>query len=313
MAGAGSAGSGVTVRVRGAQLRRVERRAGPPREPGFVWVGMDATAPHPYLVASSRRAGMAVRELRWAMSDDGQRTLGRFVEFGDRTSRENRMSVKLVSPRLLLELARAREDVLVIYELGLVGLYAVLSKLFRPHKVISMVEGDYRHLGRTGTALPKVVLRRLVARFVDVFVANNTPAREYLTRTLHVPEDKIIVGWWLAGMPSDLPARPPAAPPADGVPLFVCAGQLIPRKGVDLLIRTLAVYQRRFGRCVVWIIGDGPERESLVELAVDSASRTRSSSSGRWITWPSRGRFRPARHWSSPPSRTSPAASWWKP
>ena len=178
------------------------------------------------------------------------------------------MSVKLVSPRLLIEFARAPEDVLVTYELGLIGLYAGLSKLFRPHKVISLVEGDYRHSGRTGTAFLKVVVRRLAARFVDVFVANNSSAREYLIRTLNVPEDKIIVGWWLAGMPADLAARPPAATPTPaGVPLFVCAGRLIPQKGIDLVIRALAVYRRQFGSCALWVIGDGPERESLVQLS----------------------------------------------
>jgi glycosyltransferase involved in cell wall biosynthesis len=178
------------------------------------------------------------------------------------------MSVKLVSPRMLLEFARAPEDVLVIYELGLVGLYAGLSKLFRPHKLISLVEGDYRHIGRAGNAFLKVVVRRLAARFVDVFVANNPSAREYLIRTLNVPEEKIIVGWWLAGMPADLPAHPPTAAPApEGVPPFLCVGQLTPRKGTDLVIRALAVYRRRFGPCVLWIIGDGPERESLVQLS----------------------------------------------
>ena len=178
------------------------------------------------------------------------------------------MSVKLVSPRMLLEFARAPEDVLVIYELGLVGVYAGLSKLFRSHKVISLVEGDYRHIGRTGNAFLKVVVRRLAARFVDVFVANNPSAREYLIRTLNVPEEKIIVGWWLAGMPADLAARLPAAAlAAEGVPLFVCAGRLIPQKGTDLVIRALAVYRRRFGPCVLWVIGDGPEREFLVQLS----------------------------------------------
>ena len=171
-----------------------------------------------------------------------------------------------MSPRLLIELVRATEDVLITYELGLVGLYAGLCKLFRRHKVISLVEGDYRHSGRADNAFLKVVVRRLAARFVDVFVANNEPAREYLIRTLNVPDEKIIVGWWLAGMPADLAAQPPAAAP-EGVPLFVCAGQLIPRKGIDLLIRALADYQRRFGPCVLRIIGDGPEREHLVQLS----------------------------------------------
>ena len=51
------------------------------------------------------------------------------------------------------------------------------------------------------------------------------------------------------------------------MPLFVCAGRLIPQKGTDLVIRALAVYRRRFGPCVLWVIGDGPERESLVQLS----------------------------------------------
>src|SRR4029450_1022742 len=93
-------------------------------------------------------------------------------------------------------------------------------------KVISLVEGDYRHIGRSGTAPLKVVVRRLAARVVDVFVANNAPPREYLIQTLDVPEDKIIVGWWLAGMPTDLTARPVAAALVpEGPPLFGCAGQ----------------------------------------------------------------------------------------
>jgi glycosyltransferase involved in cell wall biosynthesis len=33
------------------------------------------------------------------------------------------------------------------------------------------------------------------------------------------------------------------------------------------VIRALAVYRRQFGRCVLWVIGEGPERESLVELS----------------------------------------------
>jgi len=247
---------------------RLRRRGVQRREPRVLWLAMDDTAPHPYLVASLRKAGMAVRDLHWAMSENGKRSFGRYVEFGDRAGQEHPMSVKLVSPRMFLELARAPEDVLISYELGLIGLYAGLSKLFRPHKVVSLVEGDYRHLGRAGTAPLKVMARRFTARFIDVFVANNPPAREYLIRTLDVPEDKIIVGWWLAGMPADLPARPLAiAAVPEGSPLFVCAGRLIPQKGIDLVIRALPIYRRQFGPCTLWVIGEGPERESLVQLS----------------------------------------------
>ena len=229
---------------------------------------MDHNPPHPYLVESLRRTGTAVRELHWAEPENGKRPLGRLVElrrFG--SEREHPMTVKLISPRLLVELVRAKEDIVVVYELGLVGLYAGMSKLLRRHKVVSLVEADYRHSGRTGTIGVKVMLRRFAARFVDVFVTNNLSARDYVMETLGAPEGKIVVGWWLAGLPSELKSRAPTADPVpDGVPLFVCASRLIPLKGIDLLVKAVATYRQRFGPCMLWVIGDGPERDSLAQL-----------------------------------------------
>jgi hypothetical protein len=83
---------------------RLSRR---PRESRILWVSRDDSSPHPYLVESARRAGSAVRDLHWAVPLHGERSFGRFVEFGDRTGHEHPMSVKLVSPRMLLEFARA--------------------------------------------------------------------------------------------------------------------------------------------------------------------------------------------------------------
>jgi glycosyltransferase involved in cell wall biosynthesis len=239
------------------------------RRGGIFWVTRDNSAPHPYLVEACRRAGAEVRELHWAEEFDGERPMGRFVEVGRRTGRKHPMSFKLVSPRLLARFARATEDVAIIYELGLVGLYAGFSKLVRRRGLISLVEGDYRHLGRTGTARAKVALRRLAARSVDLFIANNPPARDYLVETLKVPSSRVVTGWWLAGMPADLPARVPAGMAAarDGARLFICAGRLIAPKGIDLLIEAVAIHQRETGPCTLWVIGDGPDREHLTELA----------------------------------------------
>jgi glycosyltransferase involved in cell wall biosynthesis len=189
---------------------------------------------------------------------------------GRRAGREHPITLKVVGPRLFMKFARAPEDVIVVYELGLVGLYAGLSKALRcRRRVVSLVEGDYQHLGRTGTAAFKLPIRRLAARLVDMFVANNELARDYLVGTLHIPEDRILVGWWLAGLPPELePSLPPgAAPVPDRTPLFVSAGRLIPPKGVDLLIRGVAAYRREFGPCMLWVLGDGPERAALAEQA----------------------------------------------
>ena len=145
-------------------------------ESRLLWVSRDDSSPHPYLVESARRAGAAVRDLRWAQAQDsGKRPLGRLVTLGrPRAGREHPITLKVVGPRLFMRLARASEDVIVVYELGLVGLYAGLSKaLRRDRRVVSLIEGDYQHLGRTGTAAFKVAVRRLAARLVDAFVANN--------------------------------------------------------------------------------------------------------------------------------------------
>jgi len=237
---------------------------------GILWAALDDSSPHPYLVAAARHAGATIRELHWAVSEDGGRPLGRLVTFGGRRGgREHPITVKAVGPRLLTRFARAPEDVIVVYELGLVGLYAGLSKAFRRgRRVVSLVEGDYQHLGRTGTAAFKMPVRRLAARMVDVFLANNELARDYLVGTLNVPTSKIEIGWWLAGLPPDLEPSVPFGAPAvpEGTPLFVSAGRLIRPKGVDLLIEGIAAYRREFGPCMLWVIGDGEERETLVEL-----------------------------------------------
>lgn len=177
------------------------------------------------------------------------------------------MTIRAISPRLLMEFTQAAQDVIVVVELGLVTLYACLSKLLRRRKVVALIEGDYQYLGRTGTAAFKVAFRRLSARLVDVFVANNELARSYLVRTLRVPDEKIVVGWWLAGLPPGLKSRIPSNVKASPgyVPLFVFAGELVPRKGVDLLIEAIARYQQNFGPCMLWVLGDGPEKSTLIE------------------------------------------------
>jgi glycosyltransferase involved in cell wall biosynthesis len=208
-----------------------------------------------------------VRELRWLVPEQGRR-LGRMVCVARRDGCGYSFAIKIVSPRLLLELLRAPEDVVVVRELNLIAIYAALSKVRRGRTIVALVEGDYGFLGRTGTARPKVALRRVATRGVDVLLANSDAAYRYLTGTLGVAEDKIVVGWWLAGMPPDLePVTPPGLPPPGEGPTFACIGQLIPRKGLDLLVTALAGYSRRHGPCRLVIAGDGPERPALIALA----------------------------------------------
>ena len=186
-----------------------------------LWVSRDDSSPHPYLVESARRAGATVRDLHWAQVEDGGRPLGRLVTLGRRRAgREHPITLKVVGPRLFMRFARATEDVIVIYELGLVGLYAGLSKVVRrDRRVVSLIEGDYQHLGRTGTAAFKLPVRRLAARLVDAFVANNDLARDYLRRhaqgTRQQDRRRLVAGRPAPGPGAAPPARRGAGPRGD--------------------------------------------------------------------------------------------------
>src|SRR5690242_7356519 len=84
----------------GNRSMRLRQLGGRRRDARVLWVSMDDTAPHPYLVSSLRQSAVAVRDLHWAIAENGQRSFGRYVEFGNRTRHQHPMSIKLVSPEM---------------------------------------------------------------------------------------------------------------------------------------------------------------------------------------------------------------------
>jgi glycosyltransferase involved in cell wall biosynthesis len=76
------------------------------------------------------------------------------------------------------------------------------------------------------------------------------------------PKEKIVpFGYYLAVLPlASEPSRP-----QDGISRFISAGQLIHRKGIDLLIKACETLPKIGWRLDIY--GDGPERRSLEQLA----------------------------------------------
>lgn len=187
------------------------------------------------------------------------------------SEREYPLTVTLVSPRLLWRLVKAPQHIIVSIELNAATLFAVVSKIRRHRKVVVLFEGDVSYLGATGTAKIKVLLRRLMAKPVDVFVSNSSTATTYLTDVIGVKPERIVEEWWLAGLPDgDVSAGADdtrTAPPES--PVFLTAGHLIPRKGIDLLLTAVARYREECGPCRLRIVGDGPERQRLEHQATE--------------------------------------------
>jgi phosphatidyl-myo-inositol dimannoside synthase len=56
-----------------------------------------------------------------------------------------------------------------------------------------------------------------------------------------------------------------------GRPLIVCVSRLVARKGQDVLIRGLATVRRRVPDATLVVVGDGPSRGALEDLAAEAA------------------------------------------
>ena len=106
----------------------------------------------------------------------------------------------------------------------------------------------------------KVLAARWAQRFAFVFAIGGVGC-EFFER-IGFPKEKIVpFGYYLDVLPL---AEATSVCPADGVIRFVSAGQLIRRKGIDLLVKACGMLPASGWRLDIY--GDGPERKALERL-----------------------------------------------
>lgn len=167
-------------------------------------------------------------------------------------------------PSVLWGIRRTQPEVLIASEFGLMTLYAMAYRLLaRKSRLVLLVESDpgYSQFDRRGRLVDRY--RRLVASLADVVLTNNRLGREYLVDRLGVPSEKVVERVYLT---SAIPA-PPAhvSGRAEAEPLrLIYVGQLITRKGIDLLLHALEKLPAALRAQVrLDVVGDGAERETL--------------------------------------------------
>jgi glycosyltransferase involved in cell wall biosynthesis len=108
-------------------------------------------------------------------------------------------------------------------------------------------------------------LRRWMLKRAKGFVVNGKLSREYLEH-LGAPPELIFEG----GLCSEPPPIQKLSKPTDDVIRFLCVSQLIERKGILHLFKTIEILEKRVQlekQYKVELLGDGPMRESYKELA----------------------------------------------
>ena len=124
----------------------------------------------------------------------------------------------------------------------------------------------HRESGHRLYAIWKSALGPLVRRLRARIAVSDAAMR---TVSTHFPGDYEIVP---NGIDVDDFRRSRPRPPAlhGGTRAVLCVGRLEPRKGVDTLIRAMAVVREKAPDVLLVIVGDGSERAALASLAGDS-------------------------------------------
>ncbi|MGA2665383.1 MAG: glycosyltransferase family 4 protein [Nitrososphaerales archaeon] len=155
------------------------------------------------------------------------------------------------------QVAGSRADVVHVFtgSSTLLGVYALaLARFLRARAVISLF-GREDFVFRSMP--PRVFLR------LSTSMANSIDVNSDATGSM-LPGDvrhkvHVLLGAAEESDEADLAVR--------GEPVVLFVGRLVQRKGVDDLLRALAVVKVRFPTAKLSIVGDGPEMRSLVELA----------------------------------------------
>ena len=113
-----------------------------------------------------------------------------------------------------------------------------------------------------------VVQRHLTERWSGVFGTVVAPS-DWVARRLRAEGQRVDETIW-NGVP-----RSEVRPPLSAPPTIAYAGRLVPKKGVDTLLRAMALVVRRLPAARLLIAGDGPERASLERLMIELGLGTR--------------------------------------
>jgi glycosyltransferase involved in cell wall biosynthesis len=167
---------------------------------------------------------------------------------------------------LLWWLPRFRPDVILSNEMGLRTVAAICyGKLVRVP--VWVWWGGTLHSERNITKL-RYHLRRAIVGQVDRWVSYGATTTEYL-ESLGIRRNQILQ--IQNCVPHEtfmkVPSNPAGWFKGEPRPVIITVGQLVPRKGLDKLIEACGRLADRGCDFTLTIVGQGPERERLVELA----------------------------------------------
>jgi len=170
-----------------------------------------------------------------------------------------------ITPGFLWHLFRFRPDVIATNEMGLRTVLALFYGTLCRKPVWVWWGGTLHTEHQIG--IVRRMLRFVVSRWARHWFSYGETSSEYLT-SIGIPRDRIVQ----IQNGADETRFSTNAPPEFQVqprPVLLHAGQLIPRKGVDLLLKASAALQKEGLEFSLLLVGSGPDKETLEQLVRD--------------------------------------------
>jgi glycosyltransferase involved in cell wall biosynthesis len=172
-----------------------------------------------------------------------------------------------VTPSVIGELRKFRPDVLFTSAFGLWTACALAYKMMRRSRVIVLLDGISETTAFKKSSL-RFPVRRLMGKYMDAGVSNSQAGCDYLMDAVGIQADKVTHRTFYVPDATVLQSKAERETPIDVVarPNFLFIGQIIKRKGWNYLLdATRLLISKGLNTFAVNVVGDGPERELLME------------------------------------------------
>jgi glycosyltransferase involved in cell wall biosynthesis len=172
-----------------------------------------------------------------------------------------------LSPKIIGNLLRLKPQVIFASSFGVWTILALVLMPLLRWRVIIAYEGsspgvDYRH------SPARLFVRRLMVKLAAACVSNSRAGGEYLIEILRADKERVFVQPYEIPDEHTLPGSETVAELQLAVkqprPVFLFVGQLIPRKGLALLLEACVVLKARgYENYTLQIVGNGSQQTEL--------------------------------------------------